>query len=174
MDPVTRLVHVLALAVYLGATVGLAVVFLPAAALIDDAALQRRVLARGLRPYNVVTFGALLVALATGWTAITDLKAYLGPGYGQIIWLLAAKLGLTFLLIVLPASYLSFGLAHRLVRAEVGALPVEPDKQRAMLGRMRGAAWLAVALTVSISWMGLRLTQGLRTLPPAPAERSMP
>ena len=93
------------LAVYLGATVGLAVVFLPAAAAIDDPALQRRVLARGLRPYNVLSFGALLVALATGWTAITDLKAHLGPEFGQLIWLLAGKLGLTFLLIVLPASF---------------------------------------------------------------------
>jgi hypothetical protein len=118
----------------------------------------------------VLSFGALLVALATGWNAITDLKAHLGPEFGQLIWLLAGKLGLTFLLIVLPASYLSFGLAHRLVRAEVAGFEVEPEKQRAMLGRMRGTAWLAVGLTVWISWMGLRLTQGLRSLPPrAPA-----
>jgi hypothetical protein len=175
MDPVTRLVHVLALAVYLGATVGLAVVFLPAVAAIDDPALQRRVLARGLRPYNVLSFGALLVALATGWNAITDLKAHLGPEFGQLIWLLAGKLGLTFLLIVLPASYLSFGLAHRLVRAEVAGFEVEPEKQRAMLGRMRGTAWLAVGLTIWISWMGLRLTQGLRSLPPrAPTPAGAP
>ncbi len=165
MDPLTRLVHVLALAVYLGATIALAVVFLPAVAAIEDPALQRRVAARGLRPYNVLTFGALLAALATGWSSITDLKAMLGPSFGQLVWLLAGKLGLTFLLIVLPASYLSFGLAHRLVRAEVGELPVEPEKQRAILARMRGAAWLAVALTVWIAWLGLRLT---RTLPPAP------
>jgi uncharacterized membrane protein len=168
MDPVTRLVHVLALAVYLGTTVGLAVVFLPAVAAIEDPALQRRVLALGLRPYNVLSFAALLVALATGWSAITDLKALLGPEFGQLLWLLVGKLGLTFLLIVLPASYLSFGLAHRLVRAEVGGLEVEPEKQRAMLGRMRGTAWLAVGLTVWISWMGLRLTQGLRAIPPHP------
>src|SRR5258705_10492655 len=133
MDPLTRLVHVLALAVYLGATIGLAVIFLPAVAAIEDPALQRRVLARGLRPYNVLTFGALLAALATGWSSITDLKAFLGPDFGRLVWLLAGKLGLTFLLIVLPASYLSFGLAHRLVRAEVAALPAEPRKQHATL-----------------------------------------
>jgi uncharacterized membrane protein len=167
MDPVTRLVHVLALAVYLGGTLALVVVFLPAVAAIDDPVLQRRVLARGLRPYNVMSFAALLVALATGWSAITDLKAELGPGFGQLLWLLVAKLGATFVLIVLPASYLSFGLAHRLVRAEVGGLPVEPEKQRGMLGRMRGAAWLAVALTVWVAWMGLRLTQALRSTAPA-------
>ena len=166
MDPLTRLVHVLALAVYLGATVALAVVFLPAIAAIDDPVLQRRVAAKGLRPYNVLTFGALLAALATGWSSITDLKATLGPDFGQLVWLLAGKLGLTFLLIVLPASYISFGLAHRLVRAEVGDLPVEPEKQRAILARMRGAAWLAVALTIWITWMGLRLTRSLT--PPSP------
>jgi hypothetical protein len=173
MDPVTRLVHVLALAVYLGATLALTLVFLPAAAAIEDPALQRRVLAKGLRPYNVLSFAALLAALATGWSAITDLKSLLGAGFGQLLWLLAGKLGLTFLLIVLPASYLSFGLAHRLVRAEVGALPLEPDKQRAMIGRMHVAAWLAVAVTVWISWMGLRLTDRLRAVPsPVPAPRT--
>jgi len=167
MDPLTRLVHVLALATYLGATLALALVFLPAVAAIDDPALQRRVLARGLRPYNVLSFGALLLSLATGASAITDLKSMLGPDFGQLIWLLAGKLGLTFLLIVLPASYLSFGLAHRLVRAEVGGLPVEPELQRGMLGRMRGAAWFAVGLTVWVTWVGLRLSQTLH-VPPHP------
>jgi hypothetical protein len=173
MDPLTRWLHVLALAVYLGATLALSLVFLPAAASIEDATLQRRVLARGLRPYNVLSFAALLAALATGWSAITDLKGLLGAGFGQLLWLLAGKLGLTFLLIVLPASYLSFGLAHRLVRAEVGALPVEPQTQRAMIGRMQVAAWLAVAITVWISWMGLRLTERLRATP-HPAAHATP
>lgn len=168
MSPAMRLVHVLALAVYLGTTVALATVLLPAMEAIDDPATQRRALARGLRPYNVVSFAALLAALATGWTAITDMKGAYHAQFGQFVWLLAAKLGLTFLLIVLPASYLSFGLAHRLVRAEVGGLAVEPDKQRAMLRRMRSAAWLAVATTVWIAWIGLRLTAALRALPPDP------
>jgi uncharacterized membrane protein len=174
MAPVTRLVHLLALAVYLGGTVALATIFLPAMDAIDDPAVQRRALARGLRPYNVISFGALLVALATGWTAITDLKAAYGPAFGQLVWLLAGKLGLTFLLIILPASYLSFGLAHRLVRAEVGELPVEPDKQRSMLRRMRSAAWLAVVVTVWVAWLGLRLTQTLHVAPPPPARGEHP
>jgi uncharacterized membrane protein len=173
MDPITRLLHVLALAVYLGATLALTLIFLPAAAAIEDPALQRRVLAKGLRPYNMLSFGALLAALATGWSAITDLKSLLGAGFGQLLWLLVGKLGLTFVLIVLPASYLSFGLAHRLVRAEIGDLPLEPEKQRAMIGRMHVAAWLAVAVTVWISWMGLRMTDRLRAAPsPASAPRA--
>jgi uncharacterized membrane protein len=169
MSPAMRLVHLLALAIYLGSTVALATVLLPAMEAIDDPATQRRALARGLRPYNVVSFAALLAALASGWTTITDLKGAYQGAFGQFVWLLAAKLGLTFLLIVLPASYLSFGLAHRLVRAEVGGLEVEPEKQRAMLRRMRGTAWLAVALTVWIAWIGLRLSAALHALPPASA-----
>jgi hypothetical protein len=168
MDATTRFLHVLALATYLGSTVALAVVFLPAVEAVDDPTLQRRVLARGLRPYNVLSFGALLLALASGWSAITDLKAGLGPAFGAIVWPLAEKLGLTFLLIVLPASYLSFGLAHRLVRAEVGRLPVEAEKQRGMVRRMRGAAWLAVAVTLWITWLGLDLSRVLRAVPPPP------
>ncbi len=174
MDPLTRLVHLLALAAYLGSTLALVVVFLPAARAIDDPALQRRVLARGLRAYNLLSFAALLAALATGWSAITDLKAALGPDFGRLVWLLTAKLGLTFALIVLPASYLSFGLAHRLVRADVGDLPVEPEWQRGLIGRMRGAAWLAIVLTVWVSWLGLRLTQALRSVPPVAVPRAAP
>lgn len=175
MDPTTRLIHVLALAAYFGSTLALAVVFLPAMEAVDDAALQRRLLARGLRPYNVVSFAALLVLLWSGWSSITELKAGLGGAFGGLLWPLAAKLGLTFLLIVLPASYLSFGLAHRLVRAEMGDLPVEPDKQRGMLRRMRATAWLAVGLAAWITWLGLDLSRTLHGAPaPAPPEARAP
>jgi hypothetical protein len=56
--------------------------------------------------------------------------------------------------------------------ADDGDLPVEPDKQRAILARMRGAAWLAVALTIWITWMGLRLTHTLSSQPPPVAHAS--
>ena len=60
MDSVTRWVHLVAVAVYLGATLAVALVFLPAMETVEDPALQRRLLARGLRPYNVLSVGALL------------------------------------------------------------------------------------------------------------------
>jgi len=156
MDDLTRLVHLLAQAVYVGTTLALVLVLLPAAESIEDPALQRRVLARGLRPYNVLSVGALGVLVISGASALTELKASFGRDYGRLLWPLAGKLALTFLLIQV-ATYLSFGLAHRLVRAETGYLPVEVERQHAMIRRMRGAAWFALALAIWTTWVGVRL-----------------
>jgi uncharacterized membrane protein len=154
---VTRWIHVLALASYFGATLALVLVFLPAAEAVDDPAQQRRLLARGLRPYNVLSVGALGVLVISGASALTDLKARYGAAYTHLLWPLVWKLGLTFLLIN-AGTYISFGLAHRLVRAELGQLPVEAEKQAGMIRRMRSAAWLALGLAAWTTWVGLRLT----------------
>jgi hypothetical protein len=156
MDVVTRLIHHLAVATYLGSTLALALVFLPAIEQLSDAALQRRLLARGLRPYNVLSIGALGVLVISGASGLTDLKAMLGPNFMRLMWPLLGKLTLAFVLINV-ATYLSFGLAHRLVRAELGQLPVEPEKQAGMIRRMKMAAWLGVAIAVWTTWSGLRL-----------------
>jgi uncharacterized membrane protein len=156
MDVLTRWIHVLAVAAYLGATLAVALVFLPAAEAVEDPALQRRLLARGLRPYNVLSVGALGVLVISGASGLTDYKAALGRDFGRLLWPLVWKLSLTFLLINV-ATYLSFGLAHRLVRAELGQLPVEPEKQAGMIRRMRSAAWLGVGLAAWTTWVGLRL-----------------
>jgi hypothetical protein len=156
MDDLTRWVHLLALAAYLGSTLGLVLMVLPAVDRIADPALQRRVLAKALRPYNVLSVGALGVLLMTGASSLTDLKASMHAEFGRLLWPLAWKLTLSFLLINV-ATYLSFGLAHRLVRAEVGQLPVEPEQQAGILRRMRGTAWVAVALAGYTTWVGLRL-----------------
>ena len=160
MDAPTRLLHLLALATYFGTTLDLALVFLPAAEVIDDPALQRRVLARGLKPYNILSVGALGVLVISGASALTDMKAMLGREFGRLLWPLGGKLALAFLLIQV-GTYLSFGLAHRLVRAELGQLPVEPEKQAGVIRRMRGTAWLALARTVWTAWVGLGLGAGL-------------
>lgn len=156
MDALTRLLHVLALATYLGSTIALVLVLLPAASVIDDAAMQRRVLARGLRPYNVLSVGALGVLILTGASSLTEWKRTLGPAYGNLLWPLFGKLTLTFTL-TMVGTWLSFGLAHRLVRAELGGLPVEPEQQRSMLKRLAGGAWLAIVLAVWTTWVGLSL-----------------
>ncbi len=152
----TRWIHLLALAVYLGTTLDLALVFLPAANAIADPGVQRRMLARGLRIYNVLSVGALGVLVISGASALTDWKATLGPAYGQLVWRLVTKLGLTFVL-VLVATYVSFGLAHRIVRAELGQLPVEAEKQAGMMRRMRDAAWVGVGLAAWTAWVGVGL-----------------
>jgi hypothetical protein len=156
MDALTRLLHVLALATYLGSTVALVLVLLPAASAIDDAAMQRRVLARGLRPYNVLSVGALGVLILTGASSLTEWKRTLGPAYGRLLWPLFGKLALTFTL-TMVGTWLSFGLAHRLVRAELGGLPVEPELQRSMLKRLAGGAWVAILLAIWTTWVGLSL-----------------
>ncbi|MFN8545651.1 MAG: hypothetical protein U0807_15810 [Candidatus Binatia bacterium] len=154
MDPLTRLVHLLALATYFGTTLSLALVFLPATTVIEDPAVQRTALARGLRPYNVLSVGALGVLIMTGASGLTDLKARYGADFQQLLWPLATKLALTFAL-TMVGTYISFGIAHRLVRAELGMLAIEPEKQRGMVRRMQGAAWLALALAVWTAWIGL-------------------
>jgi hypothetical protein len=156
MDALTRLLHVLALATYLGSTVALVLVLLPAASAIEDPSLQRRVLARGLRPYNVLSVGALGVLILTGASSLTEWKRTLGPAYGRLLWPLFGKLALTFTL-TMVGTWLSFGLAHRLVRAELGGLPVEPEQQRSMLKRLAGGAWLAILLAIWTTWVGLSL-----------------
>jgi uncharacterized membrane protein len=158
MDAVTRWIHVLAVAAYLGATLAVVLVFLPAMEAVGDSALQRRLLARGLRSYNVLSVGALGVLVVSGASGLTDYKALLGQDFARLLWRLVGKLSLTFVLI-LVATYFSFGLAHRLVRAELGQLPVEPEKQAGMIRRMRAAAWLGVLLAAWTAWVGIGLVR---------------
>ena len=154
MDPLTRWVHLLALAVYLGTTLAVALVLLPAAEAVPDPTLQRRVLARGLRMYNVLSVGALGVLVISGASGLTDYKALLGADFGRLVWRLVAKLSLSFALIMV-STYVSFGLAHRLVRAELGQLPVEAEKQAGMIRRMRSGAWMGVGLAAWTAWVGV-------------------
>ena len=156
MDAFTRWIHLLGVGVYLGATLAVALVFLPAMEAVGDPALQRRLLARGLRPYNVLSVGALGVLVISGASGLTDLKAMLGREFARVLWPLAGKLALSFVLINV-ATYLSFGLAHRLVRAELGQLPIEAGKQAGMIRRMRAAAWIGVALAAWTAWVGVRM-----------------
>src|SRR4029450_9243241 len=140
MDALTRLLHLLALSVYLGSTVALVLVLLPAASAVEDPALRRRVLARGLKPYNLLSVGALGVLIMTGASSLTDWKRALGPAYGRLLWPLVAKLSLTFVL-TMVGTWLSFGIAHRLVRAQLGALPVEPEREASLVKRPTRGGW---------------------------------
>ena len=166
MSPLLRSVHLAALAVYLVSTVWLLLV-LPGIARLTDPGEQRRRLVRQLRPYNVLSVGAVGVLIISGASALTDLKALYGPAYVRLLWPLAGKLSLTFLL-TMVATYLSFGLAHRIVRAEQGKLPVDPGHLRGMLGRLRGGAWLALAVALWTSWSGYRLAAVATGLDPDP------
>jgi hypothetical protein len=156
MSPLLHAVHLAALAVYLVSTVWLVCV-LPGIGRLTDPAEQRRRLVRQLRPYNVLSVGAIGVLIISGASALTDLKALYGPAYLRLLWPLTGKLTLTFCL-TMVATYVSFGLAHRIVRAEQGNLPVDAAQLRSMLARLRGGAYLALALALWTSWVGYGLT----------------
>jgi len=166
MDPLTRLVHLTALVVYGGTTLALVAMLLPMAAAAATPEEERRLLTRGLTAYNVISIGALGVLIMSGATALTGLKASYGPGYAALLWPLVGKLGLTFLL-TMVGTYVSFGLAHRLVRAERLGDPVDEARQRSMLVRLRAGAWLALALTLWTTWAGLQLTSRAAHIPPS-------
>jgi uncharacterized membrane protein len=153
MDPVTRWLHMLGVGTYVGTTLGLLFVVLPAAARMDDPAEQRKFLTKWLTPYNVISIGALLVLIMTGASAITDLKAMLRGDFARLFQWLLLKLSLSFTLIFM-ATWLGFGLAHRIVGAERRQAPIEPEWQRSILARMRGGAWLCLALAGVTAWVG--------------------
>jgi hypothetical protein len=172
MPPLTRLVHVAALVVYGGTTLALIVMVLPMARAAGSPAEERRLLTPALTAYNVLSVGALGVLIMSGATALTGLKAAFGAGYAALLWPLVDKLALTFVL-TMVGTYLSFGLAHRLVRAERLGDPVDPERQRSMLARLRVGAWLALALTLWTTWAGLRLADRAR-VPPSVPTRAAP
>ncbi len=108
MDALTRLIHLLGLAAYLGSTLDLVLVFLPALEAEPDPVRRRRVLARGLRAYNLLSVGALGVLVLSGASGLTDLKGRLLADYTRLLWPLVVKLALAFALI-LVGTYLAFG-----------------------------------------------------------------
>src|SRR5262249_59013007 len=97
MNFLARLLHLLALASYLGSTLALVLVFLPATSVLDeDPALQRRVLARGLRPYNVLSVGALGVLILSGASSLAAWKQALCPAFAPLGRPLARRVPLQF------------------------------------------------------------------------------
>ena len=156
MDALTRLLHLRGLAAYVGSTLDLVLVFLPALEAEPDPVRRRRVLTRGLRASNLLSVGALGVLVLSGASGLTDLKGRLLADYTRLLWPLVVKLALAFALI-LVGTYLAFGLAHRLVRAELGGLPVDAAAERALLRRLRWTAWVAIVLAAWTAWAGLRL-----------------
>jgi uncharacterized membrane protein len=149
--------HVLALAAYGGATLAVAVLLLPAAAAIDDAALRRRVLARAFRIYDPVAIAALGVIVMTGAFNLTRYKdAMRGELFARIGWLLVCKLSAAFAVVML-GTYIAFGLCHRIVRAEALEDPVDAAQLTGMLRRLSFACWLSLAILAIATWLGLAI-----------------
>jgi hypothetical protein len=141
--------HLVATGLYLGATAGLALFTVPRARHTADPNGRRSVLTRTLRVYDPLAIALLGVMVMTGAWSITGYKQSLGSSYfadfgAHLAW----KLGLAFL-VVMSGTYIAFGLGHRLVRQEEWGDEVDVAHLSSMLGRLGGAAWLTVALTVA-------------------------
>jgi uncharacterized membrane protein len=141
--------HLIATGLYLGATAGIALFAVPQARKQADPAAQRAAVARVLRIYDPLAIALLGVMVMTGAWSITGYKAALGQDYfatfgASLVW----KLALAFL-VVMSGTYVCFGLGHRLVRQHEWGEAVDEPRFKGMLGRLSGAAWVTVALTIA-------------------------
>jgi hypothetical protein len=147
--------HLVGLGVYLGATTLL--LLLLGTLTRDDKgpeALRER-LAGVFRAYSPLAVGSLGVVVMSGAWSLTPYKQQLGPRYfTEVGSALATKLPLAFLLIMV-ATWIAFGICHRMVRAhEAGISANAADLARVLL-RLRVALWLALALSGATLWVAL-------------------
>jgi len=159
MERLVAFVHLVAVAVYIGSTVMLGVAIETLGARAPDAFLRRQRYASFFSAYSPLSIAALGVIVMTGAWSLTPYKQGLGPRYfEQVGAALAGKLALAFLLIM-TATWVCFGICHRLVRADQGALPVTDAQLRRFLMRLRVAVWLSVLLAVLTLWTatGIRM-----------------
>lgn len=155
MQGLIGLGHLLGVAVYFGATVFLAIAIETVGQKAPDAFRRRGRFAELFRIYDPLSIGALGVIVVTGAMLVTGYKEGLGDGY--FIHLgrpLAFKLSFAFVLIIM-ATWVSFGICHRVVNADLGALPVTNAELDNLIKRLRVALWLTMATGVATLWAAL-------------------
>jgi uncharacterized membrane protein len=149
--------HVLALATYGGATLAVIMMLIPAAQAVADPVARRAVLVRGLRVYDPLAIAALGVLVMTGAFNLTAYKdAMRGEFFARMGWLLAWKLGLAFG-VIMVGTYITFGLAHRIVRSQLLEDPVDAAWLDSMCRRLNYACILVLTLLAVATWLGLEL-----------------
>lgn len=149
--------HLIALAVYLGAVISLWIMLLPATAKLDDNKDQRQFLARSLRLYNPVQTGALGILLFTGAFQLTDLKAeYRELFVKQLGYNLAIKLSVAFFL-VLFSVYQTMGIAHRFVKRHEAGDKLTSEEFVSIIRKLKSLNGLILMLALITLWFGLRL-----------------
>jgi hypothetical protein len=157
VDRLTLWLHLVSLAAYFGATLAFVLVMLPAVERLDSHEDRLRVLTTALSRLNPLVIAVLGVLLMTGAFSVTAYKARLrGDFFTRIGEPLTLKLVLAFVLIN-GATYVVFGLGHRLVRAVEWGDPVPPEKLASMIRRMRAASIVNLALTAWIIWVALAI-----------------
>ena len=152
--------HLAAICVYIGATVLLAILVHTMGASSDDPMVRRRHLVPIFKAYNPLAIGVLGIVVMSGAYSVTGYKHRLGADYFTAFAQgLASKLGLAFVLIFV-ATWLCFGICHRMVRADQFDTPTSDRELSSMLLRCRAAAWFAVALAFYTLWFSLGLGMG--------------
>ena len=148
--------HVVSSGVYLGSTV-IVLFLLPFVREADEPTDRRRRFARLARAYNPIAIGSLGIAIMTGAFNLTDYKARLGPRFfAELGGVLGWKLLVVFLLIMVATS-LAFGIAHRTVREEQWDEPVDAAALDSRLRRVPGMLWTALVLAGVVFWLGLAM-----------------
>ena len=149
--------HLISLIAYLGAIVGVSVLFLPAVGSLDTHDDKVRFLARGLKLYNPLQVGALGILLFSGAFQLTALKAaYREMFIKQLGYALALKLLFAFFL-VMVSVYQSLGIGHRFIRRHESGEPITSEQLNSILRRLKGANWVVLVLALITLWLGIRL-----------------
>jgi uncharacterized membrane protein len=149
--------HVVGLIAYGGTTLALLAVVVPAANALADPAARRTVLARALRVYDPLAIATLGILVMTGATNLTTYKdALRGEFFVRMGWLLVWKLVSAFL-VIMVGTYITFGLGHRIVRAEMAGELVDEPWLTNVSRRLSYACTLALVLLAITTWLGLEL-----------------
>jgi uncharacterized membrane protein len=153
----TSWLHLLALIVYLGAVVGLGLMFLSSLSGVDKHEDKVQWVARGLKYYNPLQIGALGILIFTGAFQLTELKAlYREMFIKQLGYDLGIKLLFAFVLVIVSV-YQSMGVGHRFIKRQESGEPVTPAELDSMLDRLKKANWCMLILGFITVWLGLRL-----------------
>ena len=149
--------HLIALAVYVGAVVGLWAMSLPAASKIENHKDKVPFLVRSLKLYSPIQIGALGVLLFTGAFQLTDLKAvYRELFVKQLGYNLGIKLFVAFFL-VLFSVYQSMGIAHRFVKRHEAGDAITSQEFDSIIRKLKSSNGLILILALITLWFGLRL-----------------
>ena len=154
LDFVGLWLHILGLTAYGGATLTLVAVIIPASQR-QLAPMRHSFLAQTLRFYDPLAIATLGVIVMTGAFNLTRYKdAMRDAFFVQIGALLVWKLVFAFL-VIMVGTYITFGLGHRIVRAEMSGEPFEPEQLDSMVRRLVYACVLNLTLLAITAWLGL-------------------
>ncbi len=149
--------HLLALVVYMGAVIGLWIIFLPSLSRVEKHEDKVQFLGRGLKFYNPLHIGALGVLIFTGAFQLTELKAvYRETFVQQFSYSLGLKLFFVFFLVILSV-YQSMGIGHRFVKRQESGEGLTPEQLDQVVGRLKGANWCILTVAFITLWLGMRL-----------------